>query len=137
MYLSTSMSIRLSCSNRIFIWCKQTTSIFIQLIFNVNTFLKWVPTSESRVTYDLDTDLDIRYRHHNAQNYRSSGELPLPRYACTYRPSKILSFTDKSSEQFAGVNRLYFPINKFFLKRKITKISPSSPPPPLYFLNTF
>ncbi len=37
------------------------------LNFNVNTFFKWVPTSKSRVTYDLDTDLDIR--HHNAQNY--------------------------------------------------------------------
>ncbi len=24
--------------------------------FNVNTFFKWVPTSKSRVTYDLDTD---------------------------------------------------------------------------------
>ncbi len=100
--------------------------------FNVNLFFKWEPTSKSRVTYDLDTDLNIQHRHHNAQNYWSSGEPPLPRYACMYRPSEILSFTDKSSEQFAGVNWLYFPINKFFLKRKIAKISP----PLLYFLNT-
>ncbi len=53
------------------------------MFFNVNTFFKWVPTSKSRVTYDLntdlDTDLDTRHRHHNAQNYWSSGEPPLPR----------------------------------------------------------
>ncbi len=53
-------------------------------IFNVNTFFKWVPSSKSRVTYDLDTDLDTRHRHNNAQNYWSSGEPPLPRYACIY-----------------------------------------------------
>ncbi len=27
-------------------------------LFNVNMFFKWVPTSKSRVTYDLDTDFD-------------------------------------------------------------------------------
>ncbi len=35
--------------------------------FNVNTFFKWVPSSKSRVKYDLDTDLDTRHRHHNTQ----------------------------------------------------------------------
>ncbi len=52
--------------------------------FNVNTFFKWIPTSKSRATYDLNTDLDTRHRHHNAQNSWSSGEPPLPRYACSY-----------------------------------------------------
>ncbi len=32
--------------------------------FNVNTFFKWVPTSKSRVTYDLDTDLDTDITMH-------------------------------------------------------------------------
>ncbi len=59
----------------------QTAEFFLDFIhFNVNTFFKWVPTSKSRVAYDLD----IRHRHHNAQNYWSSGEPPLPRYACIY-----------------------------------------------------
>ncbi len=53
---------------------------FVRPVFNMNTFFKWVPTSKSRVTYDLDTG----HRHHNAQNYWSSGEPPLPRYACIY-----------------------------------------------------
>ncbi len=53
-----------------FLQCPQKT-----LIFNMNTFFKWVPTSKSRVTYDLDT----RHRHHNAQNYWSSGDPHLPR----------------------------------------------------------
>ncbi len=56
------------------------------MIFNVNTFLKLVPASKIRVTYDL-------HRHHKAQNYWTSGEPPLPRYAYIYRPSEISSFT--------------------------------------------
>ncbi len=34
-----------------------------------------------------------RPQHHNTKNYWSSGEPPLPRYACIYRPSEISSFT--------------------------------------------
>ncbi len=56
----------------------------IIFVVNVNTFFKWVPNSQSRVTYDLDTDLDTQHRHHNPQNYWSSGEPPLPCYACIY-----------------------------------------------------
>ncbi len=46
--------------------------------FNVNTFFKWVPTLKSRVTYDLDTDLDTR--HHNPQII---GEVGSPLYLAT------------------------------------------------------
>ncbi len=54
---------------------------------NVNTFLKSVSTSKSRVTYDLDTDTTAH------KIIGVVGSPLLPRYACIYRPSEISSFT--------------------------------------------
>ncbi len=60
--------------------------------FNVNTFLKSVSTSKSRVTYDLDTDrvtydLDIDL---GTTTHKIIGVVGSPLYL---RPSEISSFT--------------------------------------------
>ncbi len=45
------------------------------------------------IHFEKSSDIWPQHWHHNAQNYWSSGEPPLPLYACIYRPSKISSFT--------------------------------------------
>ncbi len=71
-------------------------------VFNLNTFLKSVSISKSRVTYNLDTDrvtynldtdkvtYDLDTTTHKIIGVVGS---PLPRYACVYHPSEISSFT--------------------------------------------
>ncbi len=45
------------------------------------------------IYFEKSSDIWPRHRHHNTQNYWSSGEPLLPRYACIYRTSEISSFT--------------------------------------------
>ncbi len=45
------------------------------------------------IHFEKSSDIWPRHRHHNAQNYWSSGEPSLPRYVCIYCPSEISSFT--------------------------------------------
>ncbi len=54
--------------------------------FNVNMFLNGylLRKVEWHMTSTPTSTPDTRHRHHNAQNYWSSGEPPLPRYACIY-----------------------------------------------------
>ncbi len=87
---------------------KDRLTVVFEGFFNVNTYV-------FKIGIHFEKSSDIWPRHHNAQNYWSSGEPPLPRYACIYHPSEISSFTVVENV-FTLTIRVLTQIAEFFFR---------------------
>ncbi len=71
------------------------------LHFNVNTFFKWVPTSKSQVTYDLDTDLDTDTTTHKIIGVVGSPSTSL------YLPQIYIRIAGYRTRHITGIKMLW------------------------------